>query len=317
MKLPLFIFLFTCCVSYTSVSQITGPITFEKITILKDNTTAPIILDWVVDQPDTICPMYVELEYELNYISDTTKSRYNANRVILQIGENNSKYFILRRQVNDLVYTGLKHMSTNESKVPGLTLQHTMTPDEQHLDAIAGQTDLLNSEIWQDNKNSLLNERVHDYDKANYAFEYNEALPDFDWELAPSDDTVINGYVCSVAHARFRGRDWTVWFTPELPINSGPWKFNGLPGAVLRAEDSQKHYVWECVAIKQVDGFLIRYEVPTKTLTYRTLKKYLQNVHQSPLMMLGHGGASVFYSKESKSFLDDSWTTPYNPIERD
>ncbi|NHN26579.1 GLPGLI family protein [Flavobacterium jejuense] len=48
----------------------------------------------------------------------------------------------------------------------------------------------------------------------------------------------IGVYTCHKASATFRGRDYIVWYTTEIPIPYGPWKFNGLPGLVLEAYDT-------------------------------------------------------------------------------
>ena len=30
------------------------------------------------------------------------------------------------------------------------------------------------------------------------------------------------------------GRKWTAWFSPEIPIQDGPYKFRGLPGLIVK-----------------------------------------------------------------------------------
>ena len=55
----------------------------------------------------------------------------------------------------------------------------------------------------------------------------------------------INNYLCKNAQTYFRGRVYEVWYTEELPISLGPWKFNGLPGLILSAYDKEGVYKWE------------------------------------------------------------------------
>lgn len=54
-----------------------------------------------------------------------------------------------------------------------------------------------------------------------------------DWKLADSTK-IIHGYQCRLAECHFRGRNYHAWFAPEIPLNEGPWKFNGLPGLDFR-----------------------------------------------------------------------------------
>lgn len=47
----------------------------------------------------------------------------------------------------------------------------------------------------------------------------------------------IGGYKAEKATIKWKGRDYDVWFTRELPITTGPWKFVGLPGLILEVKD--------------------------------------------------------------------------------
>ncbi len=78
------------------------------------------------------------------------------------------------------------------------------------------------------------------YDKKFYSatsYYYEEPLPEFEWRVNDEISDTIIGYPCKTAECFFRGRHWKVWFSEDLPMPYGPWKFHGLPGMILKAED--------------------------------------------------------------------------------
>ena len=88
---------------------------------------------------------------------------------------------------------------------------------------------------------------------ANSEFYYEEPLPVHDWAIE-SETADILGYTCLKAKTRFRGREWTAWYAPELPVNAGPWKFNGLPGAILKLSDSDQRFDYEAIGIAKPES---------------------------------------------------------------
>ena len=66
-------------------------------------------------------------------------------------------------------------------------------------------------------------------------YEGYEPTPDIAWTLC--DDTLtVSGYLCQQAMATFRGLEWHVWYTEEIPSSAGPWRLRGLPGLIVKAE---------------------------------------------------------------------------------
>jgi len=55
-----------------------------------------------------------------------------------------------------------------------------------------------------------------------------------------AEKKIMQKYSCQKATAYFRGRNYTAWFTTELPIVAAPWKFYGLPGLLMSIEDDKE-----------------------------------------------------------------------------
>jgi GLPGLI family protein len=66
-----------------------------------------------------------------------------------------------------------------------------------------------------------------------------DAMPAIDWKIS-NDTATFGGLHCQKATAHFKGRDYTAWFCPDMPLHVGPWKLNGLPGVIVQAYDAKK-----------------------------------------------------------------------------
>lgn len=75
------------------------------------------------------------------------------------------------------------------------------------------------------------------------------------WEMT-DDEQTIAGYKCQSAKINYGGRTWTAWYTEELPFPAGPWKLGGLPGLILRAEDSEGLIGFEIAVIRTGSGLV-------------------------------------------------------------
>lgn len=71
----------------------------------------------------------------------------------------------------------------------------------------------------------------------------------FKWQLT-NDFKEILGYQCQKAKMNYRGRDYTAYFTTEIPFKNGPWKFSGLPGLILEVKSADNVFVIEAFKIK-------------------------------------------------------------------
>ena len=82
-------------------------------------------------------------------------------------------------------------------------------------------------------------------------FYYEEDLALFDWQIHP-ETRLIKGYQAQKATTDFAGRSYVAWFTPEVPVPEGPYKFNGLPGLILEIADTQQHWVFTFTGLEKL-----------------------------------------------------------------
>lgn len=73
------------------------------------------------------------------------------------------------------------------------------------------------------------------------------------WQLVPEKDTTLLGYSCHMATTWFAGRNYVAWFTLDIPISDGPYKFSGLPGLIIKIYDTRHQHDFELISIKNVN----------------------------------------------------------------
>ncbi len=77
---------------------------------------------------------------------------------------------------------------------------------------------------------------------------YEEEMARPEWKIDESVTEERSGYKCHKATALYLGREWTVWYTPEIPSSAGPWKLWGLPGLIVAAEEAGGKFSFEMTA---------------------------------------------------------------------
>lgn len=152
-------------------------------------------------------------------------------------------------------------------------------------------------------------------------FRYEEEMPSLDWELTDSTTTVL-GYECQSARCKFRGREWTVFYTEEIPLTDGPWKLHGLPGLIMKASDKKGHYTFECIGVKsKADRPITIYKVPFNDVSrrdyYDTRHRY--EVNPYAYFEATTGGSITVTDEAGNPMLDayDPIDLPFKYIELD
>ena len=92
------------------------------------------------------------------------------------------------------------------------------------------------------------------WDMVYYEYrKYSELIEERSWTIIDDSTKNVLGYECIMATANYHGRHWTAWFTPEIPVDAGPWKLLGLPGLILEATDSTGHHHFTANGIQSVN----------------------------------------------------------------
>ncbi|PWN64799.1 GLPGLI family protein [Chryseobacterium oncorhynchi] len=64
------------------------------------------------------------------------------------------------------------------------------------------------------------------------------------WKLL-NDTKLEGGYTLQKATTTFGGRNWIAWFSRDVNLSEGPYKFRGLPGLIFEIEDDKKNYIFK------------------------------------------------------------------------
>lgn len=145
-----------------------------------------------------------------------------------------------------------------------------------------------------------------------YFYQYEENKLELNWRIR-LEEQVILGYVCRKATTSFRGRNYVAWYTEEIPISNGPHLFGGLPGLILKIEDSVKDYVFVATSIdKKEQEIYITTESEIIKTTRSTFLKAERAFYENPGMLMQ---GEVYSSPGKLENSNDVKSLPYNPLE--
>ncbi|MDR1371011.1 MAG: GLPGLI family protein [Dysgonamonadaceae bacterium] len=254
---------------------------------------------------ETLDSAVVKIGYFVFSVSDTTKrDKTTEDLLVLEIGSKYSKYYSDNaRRRDSLMNAVMLRGGTNFNFGPELLKSHNIKP--------GGNANIII-------KNLAENKLTFTGRIANNDYEYEEPLNEMQWEIK-SDTMTILTYLCQKATTTFRGRDYEVWFTPDIPIINGPWKFHGLPGLILKASDSKNEFRFECNEISQQGSLITHNKNNYIKSSRKDFQKLQKKFNDDPMASLKESMPgkilNIQIKQDGQSIDPEKFKIPYNPIE--
>ena len=201
-----------------------------------------IIISAVFSQEKVLDSAYLKCQYEYIFESDTLSGKTRDDLLILQVGENLSKcYSYYSNEVDSLMAL------PNGDEIAMKMISDAMKSDDfmKGLYPHKRMKTYVYKNYPQGNITVTDGLSIQDYI-------YGDELNTQQWEIRDSTKTILN-YSCQMAVCNFRGREWTAWFTTDIPVSDGPWKLSGLPGLIMEAYDKGNQYVFTIVGLQKVE----------------------------------------------------------------
>ncbi|MCT3698927.1 GLPGLI family protein [Elizabethkingia anophelis] len=228
--------------------------------------------------------------YQLSFVRDKKNpQRKLVTLFILQLGEKFSKFTEFNALKMDSLQEKYSHQSTVGSKEINEMLNFRSKISIVLIKDIAKGT-----YVFQD--------------RVKNTYQYEEKQPSFNWKLEKGTKDIL-GHKCNKASTEYKGRKYTAWYATDIPINNGPYVFQGLPGFILELEDEDKEYHFIAVAIdKNSKPIYIRTESDILKVSREQFKKVEKSYYDNPGFFTN--GA---YNEDGSEIKVKS--KPYNPIE--
>ncbi|WP_288447688.1 GLPGLI family protein [uncultured Chryseobacterium sp.] len=127
------------------------------------------------------------------------------------------------------------------------------------------------------------------------------------WKISDSTKT-FGSYPVQKAVTEFGGRNWVAWFTQDIPIPYGPYKFNGLPGLIMELYDSKKEYYFKLIRSEKIPEDYKRVTLQNSIsraipVDYTKLNKLKLELYDNPFKYIMNGRLTLPEGK--KLLLDD------------
>lgn len=208
----------------------------------------------------------LRIYYTLAKKDKSNSSTSRVDTMLLDIGKSFSRFYDPGRLKRDSAISNLIG-ATDPSTIKEVNvIQDDQTNSMSEMQGTVS-SNAVEGESYQIVKSKNGNITVFDYGaSALLKVQHEDNFGKLNWHLEDGIDTIAS-YACQKATITFRGRNYTAWFTTEIPISEGPWKLSGLPGLITKLVDSEQLFSFVMIGLTQ----------PQKQMTFQIPKsEYLK-----------------------------------------
>jgi len=162
------------------------------------------------------------VDYDLEYRSANKEDHLIVEKMILDISDNTSVFrSLFERQSDSLIV------------VTGKGNGHKMGIEGQFYASV-------------DRNNGEVIKSIQSPFKELFYVKINDQL---NWEILP-EKKLYKDIPVQKATIDYGGRQWTAWFATDIPLQFGPYIFNGLPGLIVEIYDHENHFTFRLLRIQ-------------------------------------------------------------------
>lgn len=227
-------------------------------------------------KPDTAFLRVLYTFTQKNYTKESLSSR--TDTLALDIGATLSEFYDMTAFAKD----SLKKHVFQYGRVKSLTI----IKNRQIAESVVNTNQLWNGNtispnsyisftIYKDRNNKQIYTLDKESDVLDKTIYLHEEIGPQQWAIE-NDTCRILDYVCNKATTKFRGREYEVYFAPEIPVNEGPWKLYGLPGLILAAKTTDGIFSFQAIGIQKVNDKPINVPDGKDSEVCENLKQYHQ-----------------------------------------
>ena len=232
--------------------------------------------------------------YSLDFVPNKDNPESKRNTVyILQIGKNYSKFTEYNNLKRDSLNKNFSSLKTVGAKEANELSQFKVQSKKTLIKDINNKTNLIQDVI-------------------GYTYQYEDKQPVLKWNLINESKEIL-GFKSKKATTHYSGRNYTAWYSAAIPINNGPYIFQGLPGLILSLSSDDGEYVFNIIGSqKKEDDIYLRINDKIINTTRKKFQMLEKSYFDNPGFF--HGKS---YNSDGSEMITKQKAMLYNPLELD